>query len=97
MKLSETFRVAQTYLGKDDWEGFWDGTKNHFSCDAIKSACRAGVDDLLVVYAIDFAEKCGVNCHWTRQFDEFEYGEERQGARFMWLEMLALIAEDEGL
>ena len=85
MKLSEVFREAQIYLGKDE-----------FSCNAIRSACRAGVDYWLVVYAIDFAEKCGVYCNWTRQFDEFKYGEERQGARFMWLEMLALIAEDEG-
>ena len=95
MKLSELFREAQTYLATYASDGILEG--QGYSCHAIKMACRAAGDDLLFVYAIDFAEECGVYCNWTLQFDEFKYGEERQCARFMWLEMLALLADDEGL
>lgn len=90
MKISEAFREAQKKL--------WDGSgslgedKELYSCGTF-SFFRFHHLFWMSVHASSYG--CEVNAE--NQFDEFPFGEERQGARFMWLEMLALIAEDEGL
>ena len=90
MKLSEIFREAQTYL----WDGDWNGASRLciYSCDAIKMA-----KGYYPVSAKTLIAECGCKGSSLFQFSEFKTNQEAQGARFMWLEMLALIADDEGL
>jgi len=46
--------------------------------------------------ALSFVARLGCDFDYSN-FDEFPEGEIRQGARFLWLDFAALVAEDEGL
>lgn len=101
-KISKILReAADEYLSPTGCESL-DCAK--YSCDAVYNACyKYKVSpDAIYVNVIYFLEELGVLAHYgdyhRPQFaDEFEAGPERQGARFLWLDFAALVAEDEGL
>lgn len=48
--------------------------------------------------AIKFLHSLGCQTGaWDNPFDEFKYGEQQQGARYLWLMFAYLVALDEGL
>ena len=81
MKLSKIFRKAQLYVSED----------TEYSCSAIALATSSpyAMADKQLQNALTFASKYGVDPGSKAQFNEFRWGEERQVARFMWLELLA--------
>lgn len=88
MKISEAFREAQTNL----WNGVNDMSGGYlYSCDTF----FCSPENFQMMRAL--ASSCECKTNRSDQFSEFPFGPQRQGARFMWLEMLALIAEEEGL
>ena len=101
MKISDTLWAAAN-------EKLWDGVtldyeadnlyprKCLFSCDAIRQA-YASTGEWTDSPAIRFSALLGLDCNSLVAFDEFEYGAERQGARYLWLDFARLVAEDEGL
>lgn len=89
MKVSEILRRAAR-------ENLWDGrshihARREFSFHAVIWAVEGWPKD-----ALEFLRSLGVGRDGN-QFNEFRYGERRQGARFLWLEFAALVAEDEGI
>ena len=44
-----------------------------------------------------FIDSLGCSRRSLFEFNEFERGPERQGARYLWLKFAALVAESEGL
>jgi hypothetical protein len=84
MKISEVLhRAADERLSTGtDYHGYM------YSCDAIGCSQMS---------TLRFVGNLGVNTDGFHQFDEFHIGQERQGARYLWLKFAALVAEDEGL
>jgi hypothetical protein len=100
MKLSEVYRRAALYYL---WDGqdYCDSGAASYSCDAISavddSAYGAAFDARL--RAIKALGDCGQDQIVPHRW-EYRSGistEQRQSERFMWLWLLALEAEDEGL
>jgi len=103
MKISEILRKAadEHLKSVDDY----DEGRMRYSCNAVSNACstldRNHAENFKRV--MDFLIELGVDCGRTDnginpQFaNDFEAGPERQGARFLWLDFAALVAEDEGL
>ena len=93
MKISEILRkAADRHLssdGKDDFQRRID----FYSYVAVIYASGA----LDARPAEHFLQTLGVSLDSPSEFDEFPEGEIRQGARFLWLDFAALVAEDEGL
>lgn len=92
MKISTILRKATEELWDGTREGDSGGTS--FTCAAVCNV-RAPRNDIAA--AIDFLASLGVNPNSGGQFLELESGEPKQGARFLWLDFAALVAEDEGL
>jgi hypothetical protein len=94
-------KAAKKHLSsgvKDPWNESL--TKKHFSCDAVLAACpkrHRGVGRYYDVNVVAFLESLGCHCNRVTEFDQFEAGPERQGARYAWLMFAALIAEEEGI
>ena len=85
--------AANKYL----WDGFseFEDFAWEFSCAATDESDRvlASLDPWDLE---DFLESLGVDVGGETEFDEFEFGEVRQGARFLWLDFAALYAEELG-
>jgi len=107
MKLSELLReTADNHLSPICDDLFRrDGsrlirTHDYFSCCAI-SVCLDRHPELDFwgsrKAALDFLVELGCPTSSGESFDEFRKGGQRQGARFLWLDFAALVAEDEGL
>lgn len=91
MKISEILRkAADGFL----WTGEQRDSDNRYSCGAVADVTDQKVDDSA---ACNFLMELGVDTWSYHAFDEFPEGEIRQGARFLWLDFAALVAEDEGL
>lgn len=99
MKLGKALRkAADFYL----WDGvapyvYGAGLPRIYTCDAVVFGGMAKCGSKATDKAVAFLRELGVYVHGFGEFDEFEAGEERQGARFLWLDFAALVAEDEGL
>lgn len=102
-KFSEVFRLALAHLSPSDFSDHKNLTE--YTCCAISLAINR-----LNNPAVKYAAVYGMDCvtHPARNyypladvpvkggFDEFSPGLERQSARFLWLCLLAEIAESEG-
>lgn len=94
-RISEILWIAanEKLWSGNDADSFGDV----YSCDAVG---RYGSNKTFYQEnAIDFLIELGVNYEDEddEQFIEFEGDEERQGARYLWLDFARLVAEDEGL
>lgn len=94
MKYSQILReTADRYL--------LDGTDIGIKFNVLSYSCIALVahpEVRVMEHPIfGFLTKLGCNINSCSQFDEFASGEERQGARFLWLHFAALVAEDMGI
>lgn len=89
MKISEVLHQAADERLWDGVAGWWESGFDvwRFSCDAI------GFEKY---EALCFVQELGVDPDGIQQFDEFNYGQESQGARYLWLKFAALVAESEG-
>lgn len=91
MKISKILRkAADTELAcgtRSMWKHIW-------SCNAVAVIPTRGKD---ADAAYEFLEELGLWCGSSSAFDEFPSGAIRQGARFLWLDFAALVAESEGL
>jgi hypothetical protein len=91
MKLSEIFwKAANEKL----WSGRGPNHWTEYSCCATHLASTSLFDE---DEALTFMESCGVERLSYGEFDEFTYGPERQGARYLTLMFFALVAEEEGI
>ena len=102
-KLSKVFRHALAHLSPSDFSDYENLTE--YTCCAISQAINRLQDP-----DVECAAEYGLECvtHPARKFypldevpyfggfNEFPPGLERQSARFLWLCMLADIAESEG-
>jgi hypothetical protein len=93
VKLSEIF-----WLAANEYLGGYEG----FSCFAATNAAYDAAITLreqmgLVDRAQDFLVALGVDNNSAREFDEFTWGPERQGARYAWLMFASMYAEELGL
>jgi hypothetical protein len=97
MKLSDVlWNAANIYLWSGDTPNHGDG--NAWSCGAAETAeIQADLEEASLCWVVDFLETLGVDSCSSEQFEEFERGPERQGARYLWLDFARLVAEDEGL
>lgn len=95
MKVSDILRdAADKFL----WDGMYEPSPAlTYSCDAVLGGAMGDCDFSERRYVRAFLGDLGVDDYGHYEFDEFEEGEERQGARFLWLDFAALVAEDEGL
>ena len=64
----------------------WDGEeldddKRMFSCDAVGDVC--GWEDVKRVHVVNFLYCLGCKVNRLNEFDEFRFGPDRQGARFL--------------
>ena len=77
----------------------WDG-ENYAPDDQSAMSCLAVVDAAGDYEEFDwpkisnYLEEFGLNPDGTHEFCEFASGEERQGARFLWLHFAALVSEE---
>jgi hypothetical protein len=103
LKLSDIlWHAANERLSTEDepsYQGHWP--TRVYTCEAAAKAeialggnRNATYDDCL---CHDFLVSLGVDCESIEQFDEFDPGMERQGARYLWLDFARLVAEEEGL
>lgn len=96
IKLWKLIEEAQDhYL----WDGH-DGYHNRYSCAAVYEAYDAfsakDCDEGMLGEHLD--NLAGVEIHNSLDlFNRFASGEERQGARFLWLELAKTIAKEEGI
>ena len=95
MKISDTlWEAANLYLDHGLVDFQLSGV-NRYSCCAVDMA--ESKNKVPNTPGCDFLASLGVKQFAGNQFDEFEYGEERQGARYLWLDFARLVALDEGL
>jgi hypothetical protein len=98
--------AANEYLSEVDSvhlrsEGY--GWKERYSCSAVEGACYSlsksscGSEKNHYSKTIDFLEELGVNTGDLFEFIEFDAGEERQGARYLWLMFAYQVALSEGV
>ena len=91
MKLSKIINKAKN---KVLWDGvpvtFWTKKVQEYSCCAVDSASPTTEQAKLLEVEM---ERMGLKT-WHPNFQEFEDGEEKQGARFLWLAMFELIIKD---
>lgn len=95
MKISEILHLAaDRYL----WDGVnHDDTSAEFSCYAIYDAIYF-TENQNMKEAIDVGlTNMGLCTYLGYSFDEFEEGEDRQYARYLWLKFAAMIAEEQGV
>lgn len=87
--------AADEYLwnGVDDM--FEAPGPNGYSCDAYHYAAGWKFTSEERKAGYDFLSALGVDPDDTEQFTEVPHGETRQGARFLWLDFAALVAEEE--
>lgn len=83
----------------------WDGAGDYdaapygywrFSCDAVLTSQAPELQRA----ASQLLEDCGLPADARNRFDmfdSFEWGEQRQGVRYMWLLLAMHCAEDEGI
>jgi hypothetical protein len=96
MKLSEVLWIAAN-------EQLWDGDLRYdnlseYSCGAVSALISSPmIFSWTFTSTIKFLRELGVQSSCTKQFNEFDPGPERQGARYLWLDFARLVAEDEGL
>jgi hypothetical protein len=67
-----------------------------FTCDAVGTR----LDYKAKQAAFSLLHSCGLPTNASDRYDlfgDFDYGEERQGVRYMWLLLAMHVAEDEGL
>jgi len=89
MKISEVLRRA----ADEELNPFEDD----YSCDAIRRAHASMASSLSCWDILLFVNRCGVDFLGNREFTEFHDIKQRQGARFQFLDLAALVAEEEGL
>ena len=95
--------AANVKLRSDDIadHNAWVQGQRAFSCEAVARAEQGLGGSSTVYYAENscsqFLAELGVDCESIEQFDEFEPGEVRQGARYLWLDFARLVAVSEGL
>lgn len=83
-------------------EHLWDGNRwatssldgETFSCCAIH---RAAKDLEAASIAIRFLHELGCDTAGGTEFSEFKFGENKQGARYLWLMFAYEVAKSEGL
>jgi hypothetical protein len=95
-RIADTLRrAADLYLSELECDyGDVDGRKYAFSCDAVLAACgHKNCAELQEARA--FMAELGCKTGSFVEFDEFSCGEERQGARYLWLMFAASVADDE--
>ena len=92
MKISEIlWRAANERLAADEWRvGLTE-----YSCWAVRNVIHASAGNQNAT--IDFLESLGVDSESASAFLEFETGEQRQGARYLWLMFAHEVAKSEGL
>ena len=71
------------------------GWKNKYSCLAVYDACEEF--SVSPYETMNFLEELGVNTDGFYEFNEFDAGEERQGARYLWLMFAYQVALSEGV
>jgi hypothetical protein len=93
MKTSEILRLAADKHLSHDSDTYSQNEKRTFSCNAVRTACISLGEDC--IRHLDFLSSLGCpDSGWA--FDEFENTYDKQGARFLWLDFAALVAEDMG-
>lgn len=104
IKLSDIYRESFAHLLTEEDGPNHEGTV--YSCCAIsRAACALLIPEIPPEnYPFEFGEDSPArryypleNVPYSNGFNEFPPGIERQSARFLWLCMLATIAESEGL
>jgi len=102
-KLSEVLRHAQTLLIEGLATSPWMGDLRQYSCDAVYEAIkdlhpRGTLEEHQQVqdFYREGALEMGVDLTETYVFEDCP-AEERQGARYMWLDLAALMAEEQGV
>jgi hypothetical protein len=96
MKINDVLWDAANELLWDGESPNLGGTREEFSCVAANwvvfreaSTFSSELEDFLGSLGVDFTS--------PTQFNEFEEGPIRQGARYLWLDFARLVAEDEEL
>lgn len=96
MKISDIlWEAANNHL--------WDGVEptpsltTTFSCDTVHNICDIHGDPGDHLRCRDFFMELGLNPSSLSAFDEFQEGEEQQGARYLWLMFAYTYAKEQGL
>jgi hypothetical protein len=99
------WEAANEHLAHDIGEGY------EYTCEAIASAAKCAwttasdygsevetwEDFVRSHRAMHFVRALGCDTGRGSQFNDFEWGEARQGVRYMWLLLAMHVAEDEGI
>ena len=96
MKISEILReAADVHL----WHGegrLWDSCQESYTCCAVCNVDCSAIEQRAV---FRFLRRLGLDTESCSQFDDTHFDDSAalQGARFLWLDFAALVAEDEGI
>lgn len=83
--------AADYHLADDDNGGYTCNLKQVYSCNAVMLQYEE--DEEKDKEVLDFLRLLGMPNH-AKVFPEFAAGEERQGARYLWLKFASLVAKD---
>lgn len=96
MKISDLlWEAANNHL----WNGIGPqlGVATTFSCDTVYKVCDIYGDLWSYQRCRGFLKTLGLDPQSMTAFSEFEEGEERQGARYLWLMFAYTYAKEQGL
>jgi len=105
VKLSEVLRyAANVVLDPDTFPvGPYNGDLRQYSCDAVNKAVKDlhpkrswNEHDEIIQFYRAGALEMGIDLKQTDVYDSMA-AEHRQGARYMWLDLAALMAEEQGI
>ena len=108
MKISDVLWIAANeFLSTTDGTELVDGKiRSKYSCCAVEAVCSELVRSSKIswnsvrnpyIKTIGFLRQLGVNTGGYCEFKEFEPGEKRQGARYLWLMFAYEVALSEGV
>lgn len=108
MKISDVLWIAANeFLSTTDGMELVDGyLRSKYSCCAVEPVCEKLVRSSKIswnsvrnpyIKTIGFLYELGVNTAGRCEFKEFEPGEQRQGARYLWLMFAYEVALSEGV
>jgi hypothetical protein len=104
LKISEIFHQAadiHLYHLPEYFGGFISsdiGYRSEFSCDALNAVFeRNEIDRELIDEIHAGMYNLGFNAHYLDSLDTFKDVKDSQGARYMWLKLCAMLAEEQGL
>lgn len=98
MKISDVLWIAANeFLSTTDGMELVDGhSRSKYSCCAVESVCEKSLNSVRNPY-IKFLRELGVKTGGCCEFKEFKPGEQRQGARYLWLMFAYEVALSEGV